>query len=116
MKYEKKRITKIVDEIVTYLFSIGGTDIKVHISQTELLYKIFFESNFKEGQEKKIKNLIKYLSGPKQAEVEEYYWELSGESNGNLDTEISLVAAMVDKAEIDVQNSTILITLLRKVV
>jgi hypothetical protein len=56
------------------------------------------------------------LSGPKQAEVEEYYWELSGESNGNLDTEISLVAAMVDKAEIDVQNSTILITLLRKVV
>lgn len=115
MKHNKKRITKIVDELVIYLFSVGGSDIHVNISKHDHYYKIAFESNYKKEHTDKIKRLVRYLNGPKQEEIEEYYWELTGEGDGSMDTEISLVAAMVDKSDINIMDDKIKIVLYRNI-
>lgn len=111
MKHDKKRISRIVDELIVFLFSIGGTDIRVNIQNLENHYKIFFESDYTEGQNQKIDKLIKYINCPKQEEMEEYYWELAGDCD--IDTELSLVGMMIDEAEINFVDDRIQIVLYR---
>ena len=100
MKHNKKRISKIVDELINYLFSIGATDININIQERSEEYKIIITSNYKEGKDNKINKLIKALNAPKIEEIEEYYWELAGESD--VGSELHLIGMMVDKAEVSV--------------
>ncbi|PAB59506.1 hypothetical protein [Anaeromicrobium sediminis] len=111
MKHNNKRISKIVDELINYFFSIGGTDISINVQNLEKHHKIFFQSNYKNEQDEKINKLIKYLSYPKQEEIEEYYWELMGDCD--VDTELSLIGMMIDEAEVNFVDDKIQITLYR---
>ncbi len=100
MKHHKKRIAKILDELTIYLFSIGATDININIADREEDYRIFIRSNYKGNQDDKIARLTKGLNTPKREEMEEYYWELTGECD--IATELHLVGMMLDKAEINI--------------
>lgn len=111
MKHDKKRISKMVDELVTYMFSIGATDISINISDEPDTYRIHLESNYLDKYRKNLDKLQKYLNYDKQEEMEEYYWELAGDSD--IDTELTLVGMMTDKAEIDFTGDRIKITLHR---
>ncbi|MDK2799984.1 MAG: hypothetical protein PWP27_1717 [Clostridiales bacterium] len=111
MKHNRKRVSKIADELITYLFSIGATDINVNIQERKEDFKILITSNYKYNQKKKIDRLIKALKSPKQEEIEEYYWELTGDSD--VGTELPLVGMMIDKAEIDLADNTLDIVLYR---
>ena len=111
MKHYHKRITKIVDELINYLFSMGATDTSVNIKDIENHYKISFESNYEKGMDEKIDKLIKYLNCPRQEEMEEYYWELTGDCDVN--TELSLVGMMVDEVEVSFVEGKIQIVLHR---
>ncbi|WDV46864.1 hypothetical protein PV797_03990 [Clostridiaceae bacterium M8S5] len=110
MKHTKKRISKIVDELSTYLMSIGADDITVNIKNEKTRYKISAKSNYvKENNQKKIDKLIKCINCPKQEEMEEYYWELAGECD--VDTELTLISMMVDKIKLDIDDKNISIVL-----
>ncbi|MGE4284850.1 MAG: hypothetical protein AB7G87_14250 [Clostridia bacterium] len=111
MKHQKKRISNIVHELTMYLFSISATDIHINIQETEDEYKIHIKSNYCGEQDEKLDRLIKLLKCPKQEEVEEYYWELTGESE--MGTELSLVGMMIDDAEIDINEGYLEIILHR---
>ncbi|MBA1336356.1 MAG: hypothetical protein HPY66_2791 [Firmicutes bacterium] len=111
MKHNKKRIAKMVDELVTYMFSIGATDISINISDEVDSYRIRLESNYLNKYRKNLDKLQKYLNYDKQEEMEEYYWELAGDSD--VDTELTLIGMMTDEAEIDYNDDRIKITLRR---
>lgn len=111
MKHIKKRISKIVDELVTYLFYMGATDINFHIKEEEDLYRIHLTSNYGKKCERKIAKLQKCLNYPKQEEMEEYYWELAGECD--IGSELTIVGAMTDKVEINLIEDRLEITLYR---
>jgi len=112
MKHEKKRITKIVDEIMTYLYSIGAKDIGIRVKEFEDRYVMTFNSDYKKMCEKKLDALIKALkSCSKQQEMEEYYWELLGDCD--VDSELTLVGMMVNEAELDVEEDAIELKLTR---
>ena len=111
MKSQRKRISRIVDELISYLFSMGATDISVNIQEREEDFKVLIKGNCKEVESKKFDKLKKALETPKQEEVEEYYWELAGNADGG--TELSLVGMMIDKAELDWNAGQLDITLYR---
>ncbi len=111
MKHTKKRISRIVDEMITYLFSMGATDITVNIKEEETQYKICLKGNYLEKYKNKLLKLNKCLSYPKQEEMEEYYWELTGDCD--VDTELTLVGIMTDKVEIEITDDYVEVILYR---
>lgn len=90
---------------MNYMLSIGATDINVNIQDTEDFFRISLKSNYLKEKHEKIEKMIKALNSPKTEEVEEYFWELTGESD--IGTELYLVGMMVDRSEINVSDSTL---------
>lgn len=111
MKHVKKRIAKIVDELTTYFFSMGATDININLKDEKEYYKISLKCNYTSKDQEKIDKLIKYLKCAKQEEMEEYFWELAGDCD--VDTELSLVGMMTDEAEIDINDNQIEVNLIK---
>lgn len=111
MKHQHKRVSKVADELITYLFSIGATDIDVHIKEKPEHFEISLKSNYKEGENNKIQRMLEALQTPKQEEIEEYYWELAGASD--VGTELPLIGMMIDKTEVNWQQDYLEIVLYR---
>lgn len=111
MKHNKKRVSKIIDELITYLFSMEANNININVLDREEDYKILVESNYKKEYEDMLDKLIVALKSPKQEEIEEYYWELTGESD--VGTEIYLVGMMIDKVDVFIDGNTIKMELYR---
>lgn len=112
VKHNKKRICRITDELMTYLFTMGATDITVNVKEDERQFIIKIRSDFVEFTDQEVNRLFQRLNIERQVEMEEYYWELAGESD--VDTELTLVGMMTDKGEINfIDDNTIEITLFR---
>ncbi len=111
MKHVNKRLCKIVDEVFTYFLNIGANDITVNFKDKDDHYQINLKCNYTSMNKKKLDKLIKYINHPKSEEMEEYYWELAGESD--IDTELTLVGMMTDDKTIEVTEDTIEIKLKR---
>lgn len=111
MKHNKKRVSKIVDELIAYFFTMGATHINVNLKEKSDYYKISLKSNYTTKDNEKIEKLKKYLKCDKQEEIEEYYWELAGDCD--VDSELILVGMMTDKAEIDISEDMIEVVLYR---
>jgi len=111
MKHIRKRISRIIDELVTYFFTMGATDINVRVKEEEDRFVIFLKTNYTDKNKDKLDKLVRYLECDKQEEMEEYYWELAGDSD--VDTELTLVGMMTDEVEIDIGEDEINIVLYR---
>lgn len=111
MKHNKKRITKIIDELTMYLFAAGATDISVNIQDRDEDYRLCIKSNFDTNKIDKIHHLVEVLKSSKQEEIEEYYWELAGESD--VGCEIYLTAMMLNHVEITLTDQILELEILK---
>ena len=111
MKHEIRRISKILDELITFCFLHGTKDMDISIKNHEDYFKIKINTDTIDCSDEKVIRLKELLDYPRQEEMEEYYWELAGECD--FDTELSLVGMMVDKAEVHFEGSSLSITLYR---
>lgn len=102
MKHERLKISKMVSELMNYLFYMGASNINIDFKDTEEYYKIIAKSNYEEGSQKKIDKLVKLLNSAKREELEEYYWTLTGDCD--VANELSLVGMMCDKAEVNLNS------------
>lgn len=112
MKHEVRRISKILDELITFCFLHGTKKMNIDIEDNGESFKIHLHSDNIDCDDIKVKKLKEFLSYPRQPEVEEYYWELTGECDR--DTELSLVGIMTDKAVVKFEGTSLHITLYRK--
>lgn len=113
MKHNKQKISKIVDELMTFSFSVGATDINVNVKDEDKHYIIYLKTNYLHSCRDKVSELCKLLECSKREEMEEYYWYLAGESD--VDTELSLVGMMIDDCKIRfTEGDHLEITLYRK--
>lgn len=111
--YENKKISKIVDEVITYLLDKNATDIQISIEKNENYAIIHSTSQNVELSEIELKELKDFLNSThREAETEEYYWSLAGENRCS--QELSLVAIMVDVAEIYYADKELKMDFLRK--
>lgn len=113
MKHTKKKLSKIMDEMLTFCYSVGATDISFEMKETAKSHDIFIRSNFAAKYKETVQKLEKNLSGNREPSIEESYWMLTGESDLSDEMQLHLVASMVDIAEVTIQSSYFIVFLSR---
>ena len=99
MKHEKMRLVKMLDEILFFSLMHDSTEVDINIKIDKEKYIIEFEDNSKGISKKTIEKMIELTNVEKQPEMEEYYWELTGQQE--YDSEFTLVGLMSDKVDIN---------------
>ncbi len=112
MRHNKKRVSKIVDELISYFFKIGSKNIHIDVLEEKKQYVITFSCDTKNIKESDINLLVRCLNTYKSEEMEEYYWELTGECD--TDSELSIVGMMIDNFEISINDQNMELILYRK--
>ncbi len=113
MHHTKKKIARIVDELITFFYSVGGSDFDIKIREDEEQHAIFFCSDYKKEYMPEIKQLCNYLNQGRSPSIEESYWGLAGGSDMGAESELLLIGAMIDHADIKVEDERITFYLYR---
>jgi len=114
MKHTKRKITKIVDEMITYCYSIGATKIELLLEDDALAHYITLTSDFDMSKIQAVNSLKEKLNQGRSEELEEMYWNLTGMSDLEDEVELQLVSALIDRAEIYIDANICTLYLIRK--
>ncbi len=107
---ESKKISKIVDELFLYFVKHGHADINldIKITEEEIRIKITLE-NLDKILLSKIEERLKEK---REIEVEEYGWELMGESDCS--NELELIGLLTDSFSHEEENKKDVLTFIRR--
>lgn len=111
MRHEVKKISRIVDELVTFFLKRDSKDLEIGIRRLEdrtVMRLVVRDCELEPGL---ADQLSEVLNIQRQYEVEEYYWQLAGEND--CESEISLVGTMVDFAVVETDNGNLIMELTR---
>ena len=99
MVHEEKKYAKIIEELTMYFFTIGSDKMSSGIEKKENGVVITFRANYAPENAHSIETLEKYLNEPKNAAIEDVYWELAGSGDPGETSQLLLVGMMIDKYE-----------------
>ena len=94
----KKKTIKIISELIGFCYDSGIKDINVDIKREKKEVTITIIGKTKKDIGEKVDGLRRMLNTPLEPQMEEYYFELVGET-GHAE-ELSLVGMIIDKAEV----------------
>lgn len=114
MQHEIKKITLIVNELMTLMLLNGAEDVEVKIKRKDELTDITLTHHNCDYTEAFLDQLQYSLNTQRQSEVEGYYWQLCGDDDSG--DELFLVGAMVDEASVEVVEKDLQIHLIRDAV
>lgn len=109
MSKEQAKIIKIMSELVRVFFKMGITDIKVDIQTTPMESRVELVGDVNSIPISRIVHLKEAIHGARQFELEEY-WNLAG---GNQHSELDLIGALVDEAEVEHVGNTLRVSVKR---
>ncbi|MDL2294018.1 hypothetical protein LJC60_05235 [Ruminococcaceae bacterium OttesenSCG-928-D13] len=109
LRYEKS--VRVMSDIMGYCHLIGCNRFKVDFEMKETTTEITIVAEVPNITEKQLKEMTKLLNMPRQHEVEQYYWNISGEEE--IDNELSLAGMMTDEATVDYAEGVLTVTVLR---
>ncbi|MDF2951688.1 MAG: hypothetical protein K0S18_1271 [Anaerocolumna sp.] len=111
MKGERDKILKIMNELVCFFFTLGISDPHIDIKKTETSTTILVEAAYKDPDHKKIDRFQELIQNGRQEDLEEYYWNLAGNSQY---PEFILLGTLIDSANISYENQILRIEVTRK--
>lgn len=114
MKHTKRKITKIVDEMITFFYSVGATEIEAKLIQKTDAHTIIIKGNYDPSEMNALKELSPKLNQERNPEYEEMYWNLTGMSHVEDEVELHLVSSLVDDATVLIEPDYCQVTLVRK--
>jgi len=79
--HEAKKDAKIIDEIITYLIKHGFNNINIDIRRNTEISTITFKMKHTRETEEMFTTIADELNQHQEAEIEEFYWQLLGESD-----------------------------------
>lgn len=83
--------------MLVFLYSYRTRNIKMEIKKEDEYSEIIFDAQLGEPiEEKRLQKIEKLLSAPRQHEMEEYYWGLTG-NDTTPSCELGLVGMMIDE-------------------
>lgn len=106
MIHERRKVTKIVEELTIFFFWVGATKMNSGIEYDGASANITFVSNFDPENKSKVEELEKYFNEPKNAGMEDIYWELAGSGDPGEPGQLLLLGMMVDQAELKIEDNT----------
>lgn len=95
--HEIKKGCKIIDEITLYLMKHGHLKLDIQIDKAETELVVVIKTN--KCEQWLIDNISNNINLERELEVEEYGWELMGESDAQ--SELGLVGLLVDQVTVD---------------
>ncbi|MGH4050205.1 MAG: hypothetical protein ACREVX_02445 [Clostridium sp.] len=98
MKHINQRNIKIVTELMCYCYKHGSDNVHIDIKKNKEKTIIFIRAKISFISKEKLELLEKLLNAPRCHEMEEYYWNLTGDND--TDTELTLIGMMIDEAHI----------------
>lgn len=107
MKMKYKKTLRVMNDLMGYCYYLGAQDIHVDFSIHQPGADVTVQAAVPSIDKAKIDELSQLLNMPRQREVEQNYWNISGEEQ--LDNELTLAAMMVDSAEVSYDNGTLTI-------
>jgi len=113
MTHEEKKTAKIVEELTMFFFALEATYIDTRIEREENRDIIRLEADFNPIYADRLTNLDQYLNGSKNDGMGDLYWELAGSGDPGETSQLLLVGMMTDRAEIDVTENRVKLTLFR---
>ena len=113
MKHEAKKIAKIVDEILTFFLFNYNARSEIRVEPAPHEYRITFTFCDVDMTDEELTALRDRLSVERQPELEEYYWQLTGETDDS--NEMSVVAMMCDSVHMTRDGTTVTISVVRNV-
>ena len=99
MKHIYQKNIKVIDELMSFCYKYGATDIHIDVTYKDESFLIDVETKILNLSEEVLEMANRLLSAPRCHEMESYYWGLSGDDD--TDTELTLVGMMSDDAHID---------------
>lgn len=104
----KRKMNKILDELVAFLFSVGSDNVKLELKKETDGYSLRVNSNFAPEHRRQVEKLERLLHPTDRYEgLEHFYWELAGNSGIGQDSELQLVGQMLDHADITIVDNTL---------
>lgn len=95
--HELKKGCKIVDELLLYLMKHGHHKVDISVDKTE--DRLIIEMTTDRCDDELLEKMDSYINNERELEVEEYGWELMGESDAQ--SELGMVGLLIDSLEID---------------
>ncbi|MFO7776631.1 MAG: hypothetical protein R6W89_12615 [Candidatus Hydrogenedentota bacterium] len=112
MRYEVKKLSKIIDEVVTYfVYVLECPQFELNYTLTDAAYTLDFTFQGAGITPSTLHQLRAHLRGHRQPELEDYYWQLMG--NTEEAGALGLVSMMVDEAKLEHEGETIRLSLRR---
>jgi hypothetical protein len=113
MKHEIKKISKIIDEITTcFMHHFRATRFELVMNRSDSAFELTFVFKGIEITPDALKKLRAQLIANRNPELENYYWQLTGELEDS--NELALVCMMTDHIEIDYKDGNLFLKLRRK--
>ncbi|MGH4122253.1 MAG: hypothetical protein ACREV6_04920 [Clostridium sp.] len=98
MKHTHQRNIKIVNELMGYCYNHGSENVHIDISKEDEKVIIFIRAQISTISKEDLELLERSLTAQRCHEMEEYYWNLTGDSDSY--SELTLVGMMIDEAHI----------------
>lgn len=111
MKPYLEKNLRIINELVTYCHWLGAEKYDIHFNHEADHCTIEISCAIASVDPDDLQELEDVLNLPRQREIEQNYWELSGDSE--LEGELTLVGMMVDKATVTYSGGVLHISALR---
>ncbi len=109
------RLIKIIDEILVFLYSLNPSKVDMELNRNEAWSELCFDAQIgKKMEAKRLEKIDRLLSCPRRRELEENYWELTG-NDTTPSSELALVGMMTDDYELkyNEEEMTVQIKLIR---
>ena len=116
MIHERRKVAKIVEELTIFFFSVGATKMNSSIEYDGSMANITFQSDFEVENRYKVMELEKYFNEPKNAGMEDIYWELAGSGDPGEPGQLLLLGMMVVRAAVTISEGFAEMTLYKQLI
>jgi hypothetical protein len=114
MKHINQRNIRIVDELMSFCYKYGASKLEIEVDSKKNEIIIIVKAHVKHFPKETLVLANNLLSAPRCREMEEYYWNLSGDDD--TDTELTLIGMMTDEAEVNYINEKLLEIKLKRLI
>ena len=112
MSLELEKSMRIINDLVSFCYYEGAEEFTMTLKHNANESTMMVVTACIENLDPRVLEKIRHvLSLPRQHEVEQNYWELSGETE--FSAELSLIGAMTDKVEVEYEGGVLQIRVWR---
>lgn len=112
MNVPLEKSMRIISDLVAYCSRAGADEFQISLSQQDGYAYMTISAPIAHLTPETLQELSDGLKVPRQHEVEQNYWELTGESA--MATELTLIGMMIDRSKVGYRNGVLHIHAWRK--